>query len=141
MGSQRFWNLLNISIRRGDTLECTRRFHVTPRPAAGRLYKGAAWMTEGELIHWERLWSFVRSASWEDGELSAIEGAVIVDHGSPTMATNLATWQLWRRSMGSQRCWNLLNISIRRESTLECTRGFHVTPRPAAGDYIRRALG
>ncbi|GBO09206.1 hypothetical protein AVEN_226736-1 [Araneus ventricosus] len=35
MGSQRCWNLLDISISRGDTLECTRRFHVTSRPAAG----------------------------------------------------------------------------------------------------------
>ncbi|GBM39028.1 hypothetical protein AVEN_70202-1 [Araneus ventricosus] len=43
--------------------------------------------------------------------------------------------------MGSQKCWNLLDISIRREDTLECTRRFHVTSRPAAGDYIRRALG
>ncbi|GBN87078.1 hypothetical protein AVEN_72333-1 [Araneus ventricosus] len=48
---------------------------------------------------------------------------------------------IWRRNMGSQRCWNLLDISIRREDTLECTRRFHVTSRPAAVDYIRRALG
>ncbi|GBM86240.1 hypothetical protein AVEN_51764-1 [Araneus ventricosus] len=39
--------------------------------------------------------------------------------------------RLWRRNMGSQRCWNLLDISIRREDTLECTRSFHVTSRPA----------
>ncbi|GBO08255.1 hypothetical protein AVEN_214232-1 [Araneus ventricosus] len=36
--------------------------------------------------------------------------------------------------MGSQRCWNLLDISISRVETLECTRRFHVMSRPAAGD-------
>ncbi|GBO23064.1 hypothetical protein AVEN_169000-1 [Araneus ventricosus] len=45
-----------------------------------------------------------------------------------------------RLNMGSQRCWNLLDISIRREDTLECTRRFHVTSRPVTGDYVRRAL-
>ncbi|GBM49491.1 hypothetical protein AVEN_107453-1 [Araneus ventricosus] len=47
----------------------------------------------------------------------------------------------WRRNMGSQRCWNLLDICINRGDTLECTRRFYVTSRPAEGDYIRRALG
>ncbi|GBN64688.1 hypothetical protein AVEN_80079-1 [Araneus ventricosus] len=40
------------------------------------------------------------------------------------LATNLANW---RRNMGSQRCWNLLDISISRGDMLECTRRFHVT--------------
>ncbi|GBN34080.1 hypothetical protein AVEN_164261-1 [Araneus ventricosus] len=31
---------------REDTLECTRRFLVTSRPAAGDLYKESAWMTD-----------------------------------------------------------------------------------------------
>ncbi|GBN24937.1 hypothetical protein AVEN_170657-1 [Araneus ventricosus] len=57
------------------------------------------------------------------------------DVWSLTLATILATWRqtwrLWRRNMGSQRCWNLLYISIQREDTLECTRSFHVTSRPA----------
>ncbi|GBN12731.1 hypothetical protein AVEN_174004-1 [Araneus ventricosus] len=62
--------------------------------------------------------------------------------GSLTLATNLATiLATWRRNIGSQRCWNLLDISIRRKDTLECTRRFHVTSRPATVDYIRRALG
>ncbi|GBN27156.1 hypothetical protein AVEN_138258-1 [Araneus ventricosus] len=65
-----------------------------------------------------------------------------VTSGHLTLATILATWRkIWRRNMGSQRCWNLLDISISREDTLECTRRFHVTSRPAAGEYIRRALG
>ncbi|GBM54515.1 hypothetical protein AVEN_198035-1 [Araneus ventricosus] len=55
MGSQRCWNLLDISIRREDTLDYARRFHVTSLPAAGDLYKESAWSTECVLIHWERL--------------------------------------------------------------------------------------
>ncbi|GBN59801.1 Zinc finger protein 91 [Araneus ventricosus] len=43
--------------------------------------------------------------------------------------------------MRSQRCWNLLDISISRGDTLECTRRFRVTSQPAVGDYIKRALG
>ncbi|GBN56709.1 hypothetical protein AVEN_59431-1, partial [Araneus ventricosus] len=43
--------------------------------------------------------------------------------------------------MGSQRCWNFLDNSIRRGDTLECTRRFHVTSRSAEEDYIKSALG
>nr|GBO39053.1 hypothetical protein AVEN_194096-1 [Araneus ventricosus] len=39
MGSQRCWNLLDISISRGDTLECTRSFHVMSRPAGETIYR------------------------------------------------------------------------------------------------------
>ncbi|GBN01357.1 hypothetical protein AVEN_227729-1 [Araneus ventricosus] len=66
MGSQRCWNLLDISIRREDTLECARRFHVTSLSAAGDLYKEKAWMTGWLLLialERERLWSSIRCAS------------------------------------------------------------------------------
>ncbi|GBN22260.1 hypothetical protein AVEN_252982-1 [Araneus ventricosus] len=54
MVSQRCWNLLDISISRGDTLECTRRFRDV-KACRGRLYKESAWMTEYVLIDWYRL--------------------------------------------------------------------------------------
>ncbi|GBN75684.1 hypothetical protein AVEN_224863-1 [Araneus ventricosus] len=49
--------------------------------------------------------------------------------GLDTLATNLATtlanwreiWRLPRRNMGSQMCWNFLDISIRRGDMLKCT--------------------
>ncbi|GBL80744.1 hypothetical protein AVEN_147533-1 [Araneus ventricosus] len=49
---------LNISIRRENTLECTRKFHVTSR----RVYKGRVWIREESVDRLERLWSFVYSA-------------------------------------------------------------------------------
>ncbi|GBO27527.1 hypothetical protein AVEN_262540-1 [Araneus ventricosus] len=75
-----------------------------------------------------------------------VEKRVLQDKYGMTSAAKsgsltLATWRLWRRNMGSQKCWNLLDISIRREDTLECTRRFHVTSRPDEVEYIRRALG
>ncbi|GBN47248.1 hypothetical protein AVEN_215572-1 [Araneus ventricosus] len=50
-------------------------FDVTARRG---VYKGRAWIGEGSVDRLERLWSFVCSASWKAGELSAIESAVIV---------------------------------------------------------------
>ncbi|GBM25465.1 hypothetical protein AVEN_261580-1 [Araneus ventricosus] len=43
--------------------------------------------------------------------------------------------------MGSQRCWNLLDIFIRRGDTLDCTRSFHVTSRPAEETIEGERLG
>ncbi|GBM71019.1 hypothetical protein AVEN_56659-1 [Araneus ventricosus] len=45
---------------------------------SGRVYKGRAWIREWSVDPLERLWRFVCSASYEVGELSAIESAVIV---------------------------------------------------------------
>ncbi|GBN38889.1 hypothetical protein AVEN_196720-1 [Araneus ventricosus] len=41
MGSQRCRNFLDIPFRRGDTLECTRRFRVTSRPSGEDYIKSA----------------------------------------------------------------------------------------------------
>ncbi|GBO17166.1 hypothetical protein AVEN_175632-1 [Araneus ventricosus] len=78
MGSQRCWNFLDISISGRDTLECTRRFHVTSRPA-----EGGERLDDGVCI--DRLgspWSanvFGVLPAVRAGELSAIGGAVMVN--------------------------------------------------------------
>ncbi|GBN98882.1 hypothetical protein AVEN_34282-1 [Araneus ventricosus] len=61
----------------GDTLECTRKSHETPRPV-GESIKGPLLDNRVCVDKLERLWSFVCSASWKAGELSAIESAVTV---------------------------------------------------------------
>ncbi|GBM91301.1 hypothetical protein AVEN_69673-1 [Araneus ventricosus] len=43
---------------------------------SGRVYKGRAWIRESSVDRLERLWSFVCSASWEAGELSAVIVAI-----------------------------------------------------------------
>ncbi|GBM56156.1 hypothetical protein AVEN_168291-1 [Araneus ventricosus] len=59
--------IFSISLLAGDTLECTRRFHVTSRLAAGDyIRRTLVWRCV--LIDWDRLGArtsleFVRSAS------------------------------------------------------------------------------
>ncbi|GBM39965.1 hypothetical protein AVEN_70438-1 [Araneus ventricosus] len=45
---------------------------------AGRVFKGRAWIKVLSVDRLERLWSFVCSEIYKDGELSGIESAVIV---------------------------------------------------------------
>ncbi|GBM29022.1 hypothetical protein AVEN_66425-1 [Araneus ventricosus] len=67
---------LDISIRKENTLECTRKLHLTSRPS-GIVHKTRTWTREGSVDRLERLWCFVCSGRWKVGELSAIESAVI----------------------------------------------------------------
>ncbi|GBN82815.1 hypothetical protein AVEN_202355-1 [Araneus ventricosus] len=68
---------LDISIRKENTFECKRN-PMLRHGQSGRVYKSHTWIREVTVDRLERLWSFVCSASWKAGELSAFQSAVIV---------------------------------------------------------------
>ncbi|GBM00539.1 hypothetical protein AVEN_200953-1 [Araneus ventricosus] len=89
-------------------------FDVTARRG---VYKGRAWIGEGSVDRLERLWSFVCSASWKAGELSAIESAVIVVI-SDLLTVCVATSQSFELLLASNCC--LLTFLICARSIVSC---------------------